>query len=471
MVEESRTVEGPWRFLILALLLIVFKHFVVDRMPTPFRRAKLQADASLPGVEHPLRRSYADGLELIGYDQSSGQMPADGTLRVDLYWTVWKQPSRRYQTVVHLVGPNGFRWSRHDTFRPRDYQDFPPTHSWTPGRYALDSHETVPLSGAPPGRYDVVLTVFDRETLAPLSVLDEQGQPTAPELTLGQVTLTRPRVPADPGNLDIRRRLDAGLGSVTLLGADFDRDEAVPGDPVWVTTFWRVDERPEEGLELHLELLAPEGSAVAEYTRYPVAPWHPTSAWRQGDVWRGQQRLYLPADLDTEVYTWSLSLSSASGSPLSLSQISVVAPDRTFTPPTVDIETRTRLGDVATLIGLSVNPGTSGLKPGTPLTVTLVWRAEAETNVSYHVFLHLIGPDGALIAQSDGIPANWARPTTGWLAGEYVVDEHKLTLPEGLPSGDYGLRTGLYASDGGRLSTPEGSDAISLTTLTVRRRE
>jgi len=469
MQEERRPLVNYWGFLVLALSVIAFKYFIVNRMPTPFRRARLQADGTVPGIEHPVHRSYADGLELIGHSQNPDQMPADGILRVDLYWTVRQQPSRRYQTVVHLVGPNGFRWSRQDSFRPRDYQGSPPTYSWTPGRYAVDSHEIEPLSGVPPGRYDVVLTVFDRETLAPLSVLNEQGQPTAPERTLNQVTLTAPRVPADPSDLGIRHRFDASLGSVTLLGADFDRDEAVPGDPVWVTTFWHVDEQLDEDLTLRLELVAPQGSPVAEYARSPVAPWHPTSAWRPGDVWRGQQLLYLPADLDTATYTWSLSLFPPSASLVTLSKLSVTAPNRTFTSPTVDIETDTRLGDVATLVGASVKPRISALSAGSTLTVTLVWRAEVETDTSYHVFVHLVGPDGRLMAQSDSVPANWTRPTTGWLAGEYVTDEHELTLPEDAPSGDYQLYAGLYAPDGRRLLTPEGADTIRVTTMTVER--
>ncbi|MBF8285548.1 MAG: rane protein of unknown function, partial [Anaerolineales bacterium] len=36
------------------------------------------------------------------------------------------------------------------------------------------------------------------------------------------------------------------------------------------------------------------------------------------------------------------------------------------------------------------------------------------------------------------------RPTTGWLAGEYVVDAHTLTLPGDLPPGAYRLFVGLY---------------------------
>jgi hypothetical protein len=107
------------------------------------------------------------------------------------------------------------------------------------------------------------------------------------------------------------------------------------------------------------------------------------------------------------------------------------------------------------------------LQPGTSLAVTLAWRAEAEMATSYRVFLHLIGPDGAAVVQSDGEPANWTRPTTGWLPGEVVLDQRVLSLPEELVTGEYTLVAGLYAVEGGRLVTPAGTDAVVLETLVV----
>jgi hypothetical protein len=127
------------------------------------------------------------------------------------------------------------------------------------------------------------------------------------------------------------------------------------------------------------------------------------------------------------------------------------------------------LGNVATLTGVTRNPTSSSLSPRTPLTVTLVWHAEAETNVSYRVFVHLVGPNGELSAQSDGVPAEWARPTTGWLPSEYITDVHTLTIPSDAERGDYTLQAGLYRMDDGRLSTPAGSDTVSLGTVTVDR--
>jgi len=471
-IGHCSLVIGHWSLVIVhcslipAALLLAFKLAVVDQVETPFRCPSLQADGTLPGVDHPLAQPYADGLRLIGYDMSATEMSAEGILGLNLYWTVRERPSRRYQTVVRLVGPEGFLWSHRDSARPRGYHAPPPTNTWEPGRYALDSHEVEPLPGTPPGTYDVVLTVFDRETLSPLSVLNEQGQAAAPELTLGRVTLTPPRRPTVP---PARGRLDIPLGSLTLLTADFDRDQAAPGDTILLTTFWHADQQTAEDLTLHLALLAHDGSPAAppaaEFDLPPTVPWHPTSTWQPGDTWRGQHLLHLPATLDSGDYTWTLRLSHTPTH--TIAHISITAPPHAFTAPPVDIEVDTRLGNVATLLGAILQPETCNLKPGTPLTVTLVWRAEATASTSYHVFLHLLDPEERLIAQSDGIPAGWTRPTTGWLPGEYITDAHILTVPPDAPMGEYTLQAGLYVPGGERLTAPDGTNAIPLATITT----
>jgi len=457
--------------LLLALCLLALKLLAVDRTGTPFRRPSLRADGTLRGVEHPLNQSYADGLTLIGYDLVPTEMPADGTLRVNLYWTARERPARQYQTVVQLIGPDGFLWSPSDSFRPRGYHRPPPTDAWEPGRYALDSHEVEPLTGAPPGTYRVVVVVFDRETLEPLSILNEAGQPAAPELVLGEVTLTRPRRSAEP---PARDRLDLSLGDLTLLTADFDPAQAAPGDAVHASFLWQVDRQPTAELTATLSLVAPGGTPAATYSLSPLVPWFPATAWHPGDVWRSQHQFTLPATLQTGSYTWTLFLSPClpvfpSPCPsVPLSSLSVTAPVHTFTPPPMDLEIGARLGDIATLVGASLSPSPPvSLSPGHPVTVTLIWRAEATPSDSYHVFLHLLDPTGRIVAQSDGVPANWTRPTAGWLPGEYIADVRVLTLPPDAPPGEYVLQAGLYLPGDGRLTAPDGSDAIHLTTFEV----
>jgi hypothetical protein len=306
----------------------------------------------------------------------------------------------------------------------------------------------------------VVLTVFDRDTLAPLSVLDEQGRPAAPELTLGQVTLAPP---GEPAGVPEGERLDVVLGDLELLQAAFDRQNGAPGDPVYLTLMWQaaaVSSGTPASLELALVDAAGEPAAAFDL---PVgAPWYPPARWAPGDAWRGQHVVRLPASLPGGDYGWQLALAPG-GEPVELPQVfHVTAPERSFEPPPVDVPLNVSLGDVATLVGAGL--AGEGVESGTALTVTLVWRAEATPLDSYHVFLHLRGRDGGLVAQSDGIPAGWGRPTTGWLPGEYVTDVHVLALPDGWEAGGI-LVAGLYLPGGERLRAPDGADGVTILDL------
>jgi hypothetical protein len=104
--------------------------------------------------------------------------------------------------------------------------------------------------------------------------------------------------------------------------------------------------------------------------------------------------------------------------------------------------------------------------------VALAWRATQTPEVGYSVFVHVQGADGRVWAQSDAGPANWTRPTTGWLPGEYVLDVHTLTLPGDLPAGDYSLWTGLYDPASGERLPASGPGAapdqrVALGTITL----
>ncbi|MFO7740795.1 MAG: Stk1 family PASTA domain-containing Ser/Thr kinase [Anaerolineae bacterium] len=81
------------------------------------------------------------------------------------------------------------------------------------------------------------------------------------------------------------------------------------------------------------------------------------------------------------------------------------------------------------------------VKPGGMIGVTLRWQATRALDQRYVVFVHLIGPDGNLVAQDDREPH---LPTTEWLEGISFVDPHQVTVPAGTPSGRYQIRTGMY---------------------------
>ena len=141
---------------------------------------------------------------------------------------------------------------------------------------------------------------------------------------------------------------------------------------------------------------------------------------------------------------------------IALGRVEVTAPARVFEQPEVEtavsIPFQNQSNPITTLTGYTISPITDNHLP-----ITLTWQSTTETEISYRVFVHLLDANDNLIAQSDGEPANWTRPTTSWASGEYITDSHTITLPDSLTSGPLNLHIGLYnPATNQRLTTPTG---------------
>ena len=103
------------------------------------------------------------------------------------------------------------------------------------------------------------------------------------------------------------------------------------------------------------------------------------------------------------------------------------------------------------------------ISPGTALPIELQWQTTVPVAEDYHVFIHLLAQDGQMLAQADGQPVHWTRPTTSWEPGETIIDRYGLWLPPEVKPGDYHLSIGLYRpADGQRLYLPDGKDSLQL---------
>jgi hypothetical protein len=86
---------------------------------------------------------------------------------------------------------------------------------------------------------------------------------------------------------------------------------------------------------------------------------------------------------------------------------------------------------------------------GRMLELTLYWQAEKPPEQNYHVFVHIGVPDQPPLAEAGGVPGGWTRPTTSWRAGEFIVDEHTVSLAD-VPVGVYDLSVGFYDPETGQ---------------------
>ncbi|HET89522.1 MAG TPA: hypothetical protein ENN99_02100 [Chloroflexi bacterium] len=138
-----------------------------------------------------------------------------------------------------------------------------------------------------------------------------------------------------------------------------------------------------------------------------------------------------------------------------------VTPAPTEIPAAASGNMQVQFGDFALLTGFSLS--VAEVTTSQPVPLTLYWQGLAGGSpVDYLVFTHLIADDGRLIAQHDGIPGGGSRPTTGWAAGETIVDPHPLAFYDAEYTGPARIAVGLYEPSAGRVLTRSGDDYVFL---------
>jgi hypothetical protein len=104
---------------------------------------------------------------------------------------------------------------------------------------------------------------------------------------------------------------------------------------------------------------------------------------------------------------------------------------------------------------------TPTLNPGDDLKVRLTWEALAKLNERYVVFVHLLSPDGDLVAQNDSAPLGRLLPSATWPVGATYGYPVILETPDDLPAGQYDVQVGVYLWPGmERLTVPSSADNV-----------
>jgi hypothetical protein len=395
---------------------------------------------------------------LLGYDLGDPKTAAGDTLSVKLYWQNKGMVSGD-DLFLHLVDAAGHVWAAGVAVPLPGFEEAALTND-----QIVESQVTlmVPV-GTPPGTYFLASGIYSH----------------AREETLGYFTL-----PVDAGSISVARATHAPaiaelpmehkLGAkmspeVSLLGFDLPDTTLVLNNDNWLTLYWQANTPVDRDYVIGLQLLDLEGEEATYWLGRPVMSGYPTSEWMAGEIVRDPWRLELPAETSPGDYTLHLTLfdaeTQAAVGQVTLGDVSVVERRREFEIPVMQKMVNIGLGDRVTLLGydLFAEPITGGGR----LRVTLYWQAQEMMGNSYTVFVHLLGPDGTVVAQHDGMPVEGAIPTDDWAVGEVVADRHLVEFL-GLPAGEYSLVAGMYnPTTGERLPTSGGDTLILLQTLRI----
>jgi hypothetical protein len=363
-----------------------------------------------------------------------------------LRWTTLSTIRRDYKVSVRVVDPQGHLVAQSDELLQSN--DYPFIPEWPANDTSYSYHLFTIEPWTPAGSYVVKVVVYDAITGEQLDVLDDSGVPRGQEIRAGAVDVL-PTVDIAPSS-SIATPLATPVAlvpEVQLLGYELPADRIEQGQSLSLALFSKKVRATAENYEVLLRLRGPSNREALEVVQPLAYGTYPIPRWQVGETVRDwHDFLVLPQQVAPGEYRLTAALRPPGATEATLEQplatIHIRKVTRQFEPPPIPYLQKADLEGKATLLGYRLS--STRVQAGKPLTLTLFWRDEKPFSKSYTVFTHLLGPDGRLWGQHDGIPASTQRPTTSWLPGEVISDSHPLTVDQAAPLGSYRIEIGLY---------------------------
>ncbi|MDY7077717.1 MAG: glycosyltransferase family 39 protein [Chloroflexota bacterium] len=388
----------------------------------------------------------------------------DNAVAVALRWRLVEPTDEPYKAVVMLTDAEGQRLSSADVLLLDEVGR--QTHRWPAGAEMTNFYVVPVPVGTPPLLHHLAVGVYDADTLARLPLAGVDGQLSGEQdVALGAVTLAPGRYFDDDPygtwagvDWETPQETSPQIAEGLLLErfAVWPRS-ALPGEQVTVLLRWRAEgaARPSTAPQLHLSQGAQMWSEVGSQL---LSAAYPPDRWPAGLVVVERRALAYPPRRGPADLTLA-----ANDRRVSLGQVRLDESALLWEPPPMAQSAGVRIGDFAELLGYDLEP--TRLVAGQSFQLTLYWRAlnDAPLEIPYTVFTQLLAADGHLIAQHDGPPAGNERPTTTWVGGEIIVDEHTLAFGDPAYTGPATLILGLYDSATvTRVNTVQGQGYIVL---------
>ena len=407
---------------------------------------------SPPPMGEEVGANLGDRLALLGYER--GWPEVGDKVYLTLFWRVKEGLREDYSFSFRLMDEEGQLWGQNDVI---PFNDLYPTSRWEPHK-VIAQPVIIPLPpGTPPGLYQLFLRVYSRRDGRELEVLDEKGVPAGTAVPLREFQIFPSQLPSPQAvSLQHRCREEFG-GRLRLLGYELPSKEWRSGESLHLGLYWQAMATLTKNYEVVLQMVDKRGEVLRERAYPPSKADYPTSRWTAGSLVRGQYDLLIPPAAEGERVRLVLKVREEKGERflplgpnwwpikgygLALATLTVAAQERTLQPPSVQHPIRADFGGKVEFLGYDLDK--SQVERGESITLALYWRALTEMEVNYHVFVHLLSEEGEICAQKDSPPVEGSRPTAGWVKGEVIRDEYRITLEGEIPLGEYLLTAGIY---------------------------
>jgi hypothetical protein len=251
-----------------------------------------------------------DAITLLGYSLLNERLVAGDIAQITLFWQADRVPEERYKVFLHVLDAGNHIVGQRDA-EPGGGARL--TTLWAAGETIADNHGLPIHPATPPGEYRVEVGLYALETGQRLVTSGGEGQ-----VWLEPLVVDRPLAPPPVAALGMQYADGAEFGELALLGYDvykLGHDESAPvqhGDVLHINLYWRAAAQPSGDWRVEIGLLDGGAQVQASVLADPVGG-YPSNRWQEGDVWRGQFNLPVPASAPPGRYRLRVSLIAADG--------------------------------------------------------------------------------------------------------------------------------------------------------------
>lgn len=243
----------------------------------PALRRLLPSDLATFGV--PWRLYFGDDIQLLGYRVGADGVTTGHSLPVDLLWRAVHAPQGDYYVGIELLDQGHKTQVQTDTLLLGGA--YPPSH-WTTGEVVRDRQSLLIPAGMPPGKYTVMLSVYQVEGKRPLAVR-RWFFPTGDALALGSIEITTREHSFQVPFID--SPLEAFLGDrVKLLGYALSQRMLEQGETLSVTLYWQALRETRISYTVFTHLIDETGQIWGQKDSIPGNYTLPTTSWLKGEI-------------------------------------------------------------------------------------------------------------------------------------------------------------------------------------------
>jgi len=237
---------------------------------------------------------------------------------------------------------------------------------------------------------------------------------------------------------DLMPQMLAFPGTMQLLATRVDTPVARPGEWVWLTLYWQTQQPLQDAPFVHLELFDPDFTRIGELVAYHGRGNYPASLWPAWDIVADRIAVRPNGDIDAPMEALLKVKLDPQSDGVDIATVKIV-PD--VWP--ARLAPLAQLGEGIELAAADLSTTTAA--PGDAINLRLHWQTIAPPGpANLHLFVHLGDPGAPPLAQTDGPVMGGRYPARLWVAGEAFDETVTLTLPAGLPPGNYPIQIGLY---------------------------